>query len=42
MFLLAPLADSYITPGSNLRNQIAQAAMPPARAPKPSPGWRSR
>jgi hypothetical protein len=29
MFLLAPLAGSYIAPASNLRNQIAQAAMPP-------------
>jgi MFS family permease len=29
MFLLAPLTGSYIAPASNLRNQIAQAAMPP-------------
>ena len=29
MFALAALAGSYIAPASNLRNQIAQAAMPP-------------
>jgi MFS family permease len=29
MFLLAPIAGSYIAPAGNLRNQIAQAAMPP-------------
>jgi len=29
MFLLAPIVGSYIAPASNLRNQIAQAAMPP-------------
>ncbi|HYQ79029.1 MAG TPA: MFS transporter [Solirubrobacterales bacterium] len=29
MFLLAPLTGSYIAPATNLRNQIAQAAMPP-------------
>jgi MFS family permease len=29
MLLLAPIAGSYIAPASNLRNQIAQAAMPP-------------
>lgn len=29
MFLLAPLTGSYIAPASNIRNQIAQAAMPP-------------
>jgi len=29
MFLLAPLTGTYIAPASNLRNQIAQAAMPP-------------
>jgi MFS family permease len=29
MFALAALAGTYIAPASNLRNQIAQAAMPP-------------
>jgi MFS family permease len=29
MFVLAALAGTYIAPASNLRNQIAQAAMPP-------------
>jgi len=29
MFLLSPLTGTYIAPASNLRNQIAQAAMPP-------------
>jgi MFS family permease len=29
MLVLAALAGTYIAPASNLRNQIAQAAMPP-------------